>query len=174
MPVKQPEDTPEDREGALHKQGALTIGVMALALLLVHFALGHVQQGAMAATLASTDARVAYEAQKLRQSVLFAHANMPGLDRDVRAAELAEAAAMGQGKGAEALQADLTAIRQTAASLSGRAHGLELAEAALQLAILLMAAGMAASSPWIMRGGMGVAALGVVLAALAGLGLTLF
>jgi hypothetical protein len=169
MPASQREE-----EGALHQQGALLTGVIALALLLVHFALGHVQQGAMAATIATTDARVAYEAQHLRQSVLFAHANMPGLDRDVRAAELAEGAAMGQGKGLDALKGDLATIRDNAANLTARAHGLEMAEAALQLAILLLAAGMAASSRWIMRGGVGVAGLGVVLAALAGLGVTLF
>ena len=170
MPVKQP----ETEEGALHKQGALMTGVVALALLLVHFAGGHVQQAAMAATIATTDARVAFEAQRLRQSVLFAHANMPGLDRDVRAAELAEGAAMGQGKGLPALQADLTAIRQSAADLTAKAHGLEMAQIVLQLSILLMAAAMASASRPIMRGAVVVAGLGVVLAALAGAGLTLF
>jgi hypothetical protein len=168
--VKQP----DINEGAPHTPGALMICVMALALLLVHFALGHVQQGAMAATIATTDARVAYEAQRLRQSVLFAHANMPGLDRDVRAAELGEAAAMGQGKGVGALRADLEHIREGAEDLNARAHGLELAEAALQLAILLVAASMAASSRWVMRIGVAVAALGVVLAVLSALGVTLF
>jgi hypothetical protein len=126
------------------------MALMRWLLLLVHFALGHVQQGAMAATIATTDARVAYEAQRLRQSVLFAHANMPGLDRDVRAAELGEAAAMGQGKGIGALRADLEHIREGAEDLNARAHGVELAEAALQLAILLVAASMAASL-WVMR-----------------------
>lgn len=164
----------QDETGAPHRQGALMIGVMALALLLVHFALGHVQQGAMVATIATTDARVAYEAQNLRQSVLFAHANMPGLDRDVRAAELAESAAMGQGRGLPALKADLAATRTVAATLTARAHGLELAEAALQFAILLMAAAMATPARGIMLGALSVAGLGVVLAALAGFGITLF
>jgi hypothetical protein len=168
--VKQPDTT----EGVLHKQGALLTGVIALALLLVHFAAGHVQQGALAATIATTDARVAYEAQRLRQSVLFAHANMPGLDRDVRAAELAEGGAIGQGRGLPALLADLTHSREAAETLTARAHGLELAEAALQLAILLMAAAMASAQRRIMQGAMLVAGLGVVLAALAGAGLTLF
>jgi hypothetical protein len=57
--------------------GPLMTGVIALALLLVHFTLGHVQQGALAATIAASDAQIALEAQKLRQSVLFAHANQP-------------------------------------------------------------------------------------------------
>jgi hypothetical protein len=165
---------PETNEGALHRQGALLTGVIALALLLVHFALGHVQQGAAAATLATTDARVALEAQRLRQSVLFAHANMPGLDRDVRAAEMAEGAAIGQGRGLPALQGDLAGARMTAADLTNRAHGLELAEAALQFAILLMAAAMAAGSRAIRLGALLVAGLGVVLAAAAGAGITLF
>lgn len=165
---------PDNAEGALHKQGALLTGVIAVALLLVHFALTHVQQGALAATIATTDTRVAYEAQRLRQSVLFAHANMPGLDRDVRAAELAEGGAMGQGKGLPALLADLAHSREAADALTAKAHGLELAEAALQLAILLMAAAMASAQRRILQGGMLVAALGVVLAALAAAGLTSF
>jgi hypothetical protein len=60
-------------------------------------------------TIAASDAR-SLEAQKLRQSVLFAHANQPGLDRDVRAV-MAEAAAMGQGRGIGALAEDLSCAR---------------------------------------------------------------
>jgi hypothetical protein len=154
--------------------GPLMTGVIALALLLVHFSLGHVQQGAMAATIAASDAQIALEAQKLRQSVLFAHANQPGLDRDVRANEMAEAAAMGQGRGITGLTEDLQKLRDAAQHESARARVIELAEVALELAILLMAAAMAGQSRRIMFGAGTVAALGVVLAALAGIGITLF
>jgi hypothetical protein len=78
------------------------------------FHAGSCAAGRLAATIATTDARVALEAQRLRQSVLFAHANMPGLDRDVRAAELAEAAAMGRA-GASAPCAPIWNIREGAA-----------------------------------------------------------
>ncbi|MDE1915178.1 MAG: hypothetical protein KGJ57_07125 [Sphingomonadales bacterium] len=163
-----------DETGALHKQGALMIGVMALALLLVHFAAGHVRDSAWRGTVAASDTRVAIIAQQLRQSVLFAHANMPGLDRDVRAAELAEGAGMGQGKSLSDLRANLTNLSEGAAYQWQSADLLEMSEAALQLAILLVAVAIAASLRWAMRGGVAVAGLGLVFAVVVAVQITLF
>jgi hypothetical protein len=87
---------------------------------------------------------------------------------------MAEAAAMGQGRGIGALAEDLEKLREAAAHEQARARVIELAEVALELAILLMAAAMAGQSRRIMYGAGVVAALGVVLAALAAVGITLF
>ena len=102
---------------------------------------------------------------------------MPGLDRDVRGNELAEAMALRQGdkngNGIIQLQLRGQIARDRARDAGGRAKAYGTAEGAFQLAILLLAVAFANGDRRVRMGAVALAGLGVVLAVLAGLGLAL-
>lgn len=153
------------------RTGLVRIAVMAVLLGLVHI-------GAAAATLESrlaanraSDARIALQASALRETVLITAANRPDHDPDVRASQLGEATRLRHGSGGIlALQQQAEFARTRSENQALIATEFELAEAGLQLAILLVAlAGLSPAWPMLGRGGLLLSALALLVAVLAGL-----
>ena len=163
------------------RRGLLAIAGLAGALAVVHLAgAGARHESRLAATRAS-EAFIAAEARQVRETVLTAMGNNPGLDKDVRAAELGEAlqlrhGAMGgaiqasrNGEGIDALSTRATSLRARSEALALDDTEFELAEAALQLAILLLAVAMATGTGRsLQRAALALAGLGTLLALVAG------
>ena len=159
------------------KSGALLVGLFAVALGLVHVSAAEANRVAVLSAIDAADVSGQLEARMVRQETLLANANMPGLDRDVRGNELAEAMALRQGdkngNGIIQLQQRGQIARDRARDAGGRAKAYGTAEGAFQLAILLLAVAFANGDRRLRMGAVALAGVGVVLAVLAGLGLAL-
>jgi hypothetical protein len=141
-------------------------------LLILHLGAIAAQRESMQDALAASDAFVAFENLKSRESVILAHANTPGLDRDVRAGALAEAMRLrsGENGGMEALEARHKTLREASQAAATRAGGLGLGQSGLAIAILLIALGEMLGQVALTRIGLGIALLGVVAGLIAAMG----
>lgn len=139
----------------------------ALAVLLVVIHLGTLAAGrqSLQASLAASDAFAALQSRETRETVLIAQANTPGLDRDVRAGALGEAAALRQGReGIPALKSEYEAARAHAELATWRAGYQGFGETGLMLAILLLAIGQILPSRAVMWGGLLLGGCGLLVA----------
>jgi len=158
-----------------NKHTAALIAALAVLLTLLHLGMIAAQREGLQAAMAASDAFVAAERLKASESVVIAQANMPGLDRDVRADALAQASRLRQGERPEnsiaALESRHQALRAQSQSAATRASGLALGEMALLLAILLLAVGEMIDSTALRRGAYVLGLGGVVAGLLAVLGM---
>jgi len=149
------------------------IGALAVLAVIVHLGTAAAQRESMQASLAASDAFVMAANLQARETVMMAHANTPGLDRDVRAGALGDVMRLRQGEmGLEAIKARHDMLRAQAQAAAARAGGLGLGEAVLLLAILLLAASEAAASGALARLGQVLGGVGVVVALAAAVGLS--
>ena len=156
------------------RRPVVVIGALAVLAVIIHLGTIAAQRESMQASLAASDAFVMAANLQARETVMMAHANTPGLDRDVRAGALGEAMALRQGEqGLEAVKARHDTLRAQAQTAAARAGGLGLGEAALLLAILLLAVGEMISSRALARGAVALGGVGLLVALAAALGLSL-
>ena len=156
------------------RRPVVVIGALAVLAVIIHLGTIAAQRESMQASLAASDAFVMAANLQARETVMMAHANTPGLDRDVRAGALGEAMALRQGEqGLEAVKARHDTLRAQAQAAAARAGGLGLGEAALLLAILLLAVGEMISSRALARGAVALGGVGLLVALAAALGLSL-
>lgn len=148
---------------------------------IVHIAMLGAQRESIQAALAAAEATTMVEAMKARETMLIAQANAGGLDGDVRAGALGEAARLRQGKlsaqpgapqeaGIDAIAARITGLRAQAGAASSRSGWLGLGESLLLLAILLLALSQIMAARDLLWFGAGLGVSGVLVAAAAGLG----
>ena len=170
-------DTPPAAVFSLRRDGvAIGLGALAVLLAIIHLGTAAAQRESMQAALAASDSFSAAQAMIARETVLIAHANAPGLDRDVRAGELVEAMRLRHGAGAsgrsgiEQMTARSTQLRAQSQAAAARAGGLALGESALQLAFLLLAVALVLDNRAVQRGAMALGGVGVAVALAAGLG----
>jgi hypothetical protein len=165
MPMTSPELSTNQRSATLIAGLAVLLGV-------VHLGTMAAQREGLQAALAASDAFVGLENLKARESVIMAHANSPGLDRDVRAGALAEAMRLrsGENGGMDALAARHAALREQSQRAAARAGGLGLGETGLGIAILLIALGEMLGQVVLARVGLGIALAGVVAGLIAAMG----
>jgi hypothetical protein len=163
---------------SLRRDGvAIGLGALAVLLAIIHLGTVAAQRESMQAALAASDSFSAAQAMIARETVLLAHANAPGLDRDVRAGELVEAMRLrheaGGGNragGIEQMTARSAQLRAQSQAAAARAGGLALGESALQLAILMLAVALVLNNRAVQRGAMALGGVGVAVALAAGLG----
>jgi len=166
------------------KSSPFSVALIVLAVVLagiVHIAMLGAQRESIQAVLAAAEATTMVEAMKARETVLIAQANQGGLDGDVRAGALGEAARLRQGKlsnqpgapreaGIDAIAARIAGLRAQAGDASSRSGWLGLAESALLLGILLLALSQVMAAPMLLWCGAGLALAGMALAAAAVMG----
>lgn len=135
------------------KTSPLSVALIVLLAVLsgiVHVAMLGAQRESIQAALAAAEATTMVEAMKARETVLIAQANQGGLDADVRAGALGEAARLRLGKlsnqpgapreaGIDAIAARIAGLREEAGHASSRAGWLGLGQSALLLGLLLAA-----------------------------------
>ena len=151
------------------------VGVFALLLALVHMASAGAQRESLLLAIDGSDTYAYMQAKIVRETVLLANANMPGLDRDVRAGLLVEAMRLRQpdknGHGIGQLQEKGADLRRESRASAKASEGYELGETALQVAIVLLSIAMIASSRRMVWGAGLLAGAGVVLAVLTAFGI---
>ncbi len=158
---------------SLRRDGvAIGLGALAVLLAIIHLGTAAAQRESMQAALAASDSFSAAQAMIARETVLIAHANAPGLDRDVRAGELVQAMRLRHdtSAGIEQMTARSTQLRAQSQAAAARAGGLALGESALQLAILMLAVALVLDNRAVRRGAMALAGVGAAVALAAGLG----
>lgn len=139
------------------------IAVLAVLLGLAHLMGTVATHESRLAAHSATDAQLALQSLSLRETLLTTAGNNPGHDNDVRAAQLGEALRLRHGSGGMIeLQgkARAAATRSEALALIATEYG--LAEAGLQLAVLLTALA-ALSAAWRVLGKGGIALAGLSL-----------
>lgn len=157
---------------------------MVLAVVLagiIHIAMLAAQRESIQAALAVAEATTMVETMKARETVLIAQANLGGLDGDVRAGALGEAARLRMGKitgqpgapreaGIDAIAARIAGLRDQAEAASSRAGWLGLGQSALLLCVLLLAFShiMAARVLTVLGAALGLAGVCVAAAAVGG------
>ena len=150
------------------------VGVFALLLALVHMAAAGAQRESLLSAIDGSDTFAYMQAKIVRETVLLANANMPGLDRDVRAGLLVEAMQLRQpnkkGHGIGQLQAKGEELRAQSRAKAIASEGYELGETALQLAIVLLSISLIIASRRMVWGASLLAGAGVLAAVLTGLG----
>ncbi|MBN9144845.1 MULTISPECIES: DUF4337 family protein [unclassified Novosphingobium] len=166
------------------KSSPLSVALIVLAVVLsgiIHIAMLSAQREGIQAALAAADATTMVEAMKARETMLIAQANQGGLDGDVRAGALGEAAVLRQGKlsaqpggprapGIDAIATRIAGLRAEASSAAERSGQLGLAESALLLGILLLALSQIMAARLFLWLGAGLGLAGIALAALGVLG----
>jgi len=154
------------------RRPVVLMAALAVLAVIIHLGTIAAQRESMQASLAASDAFVMAANLQARETIIMAHANTPGLDRDVRAGALGEALALRQGdQGLDAVKTRHDALRVQAEAAAARSGGLGLGEAALLLAILLLAVGEILPSLALARAGLGLGALGLLAALAATIGL---
>lgn len=168
-----PAEPPPAAAFSLRRDGvAIGLGALAVLLAIIHLGTAAAQRESMQAALAASDSFSAAQAMIARETVLIAHANAPGLDRDVRAGELVQAMRLRHdtSAGIEQMTARSTQLRAQSQAAAARAGGLALGESALQLAILMLAVALVLDNRAVRRGAMALAGVGAAVALAAGLG----
>ena len=150
----------------------MAIALFAVLLGLVHLAGASARQQGRLAAVTASEAFAAMQAGLVRETVLYAFGNNPGLDKDVRAAELGEALRLRHGRHGGTGGPGIVELQERARTARARSDALatidaecELAEAGLQLAILAVALSLALDRRWLFVAG-GLAAAGSGLLAL--------
>lgn len=126
------------------RRGALSIALFAALLGIVHLGAAYARHESRLAATRADEAYAAVQAKQMRETVLIAFGNSPGLDKDVRGAELGEALRLRHGsEGIGVLQQRARDWRGQSEALATVGTEYEIAEAGLQLAILLLAVALA-------------------------------
>ncbi|HWU01647.1 MAG TPA: DUF4337 family protein [Novosphingobium sp.] len=164
-------------EHAFRNRVSVLVGVFALLLAVVHTAAAGAARDSLLSAIEGSDTYAYMQAKTVRETVLIANANMPGLDRDVRASEMGEAMRLRgpdhNGHGIVQLQERGAELRKESRAAAIRSEGYEMAETALQLAIVLLSIALIAQSRPIVWGASSLAGAGILLAVLTALGVSL-
>lgn len=143
------------------RQGLTRIAVLAVLLGLVHLAGTTATHESRLAAASATQAQLGLQSATFREALLTTAGNNPGHDNDVRAAQLGEALRLRHGTGGIVeLQARVREAAARSEALALIASEYALAEAGLQVAILLVALSSAGRA--LGRGGVVLAGLSLV------------
>ena len=171
------EATQRKAERRFRDRVSLLVGVFALLLALIHMGAAGAQRDSLLTAIEGSDTYAYMEAKIVRETVLVASANAPGLEGEVRARELGEAVRLrqggGKGHGIEQLQQKADKLREESRAAATRSEGLELGETALQLAIVLLSIALITQNWRLVAGACVMAGLGCLAAVLAMLGVAL-
>jgi hypothetical protein len=178
------EEAIEETERADHAERALEkkfrdrvsvlVGLLAVLLAIIHVEAASSARESVLKTVEASDTYAYMEAKVIRETVVKTAAANPSLDSKGRADMLKEATRLrnpdAAGHGIVQLQAKADDLRKDGELSSKKGEWYELAETAMQVAIVLLSIALVARSAAIVGGAVALAAIGVVLALLTATG----
>ena len=147
---------------------SILVGLFAVLLAIIHVEAATSARESLLKTVNASDNYNYMEAKIIRESLLKTLAKTPSLSPKEQAAMLSEAARLRNpdkaGHGIVQLQAKADQLRDEGERSAKTGEWYELAETAMQVAIVLLSIALVARSGMIVAGAVSLAALGVVLA----------
>lgn len=147
---------------------SMLVGLFAVLLAIIHVEAASSARESLLKTVNASDTYNYMEAKIIRESLLKGLAQTPSLTADAQAAMLKEAARLRNpdkaGHGIVQLQAKADQLREEGERSAKTGEWYELAETAMQVAIVLLSIALVARSGAIVGGAVSLAAVGVILA----------
>lgn len=154
---------------------SVLVGLFAVLLAIIHVEAASSARESLLKTVNASDTYNYMEAKIIRESLLKALAQTPSLTPEVQAEMLKEAARLRNpdkaGHGIVQLQAKADDLRDEGERSAKSGEWYELAETAMQVAIVLLSIALVARSAAIVGGAVSLASVGVVLAVLTAAGI---
>ena len=153
---------------------SVLVGIFAVLLAVIHVEAASSARESLLRTVKASDTYNYMEAKIIRESLLKTEAQNPSFDAATKAAMLKEAARLrdpdAAGHGIVQLQKTADQLRDEGEAASKSGEWFELAETAMQVAIVLLSIALVARSTAIVSGAAGLALVGVVIAAATAMG----
>ena len=148
---------------------SILVGLFAVLLAIIHVVAASSARESLLKTVEASDTYNYMEAKIIRESLLKSLADTPSLSPEAKAGMLRDAARLRNpdkaGHGIVQLQSKADRLREEGEHSAKTGEWYELAETAMQVAIVLLSIALVARSGAIVGGAVSLAALGVVLAA---------
>ena len=148
---------------------SVLVGIFAVLLAVIHVEPASSARQSLLRTVKASDTYNYLEAKIIRESLLKTEALNPSFDAGTKATMLKEAARLrnpdAAGHGIVQLQRTADQLRDEGEAASKSGEWFELAETAMQVAIVLLSIALVARSPAIVTGAAGLALVGVIIAA---------
>ena len=153
---------------------SVLVGIFAVLLAVIHVEAASSARESLLRTVKASDTYNYMEAKIIRESLLKTEAQNPSFDAATKAAMLKEAARLrnpdAAGHGIVQLQKTADQLRDEGEAASKSGEWFELAETAMQVAIVLLSIALVARSTAIVSGAAGLALVGVIIAAATAMG----
>jgi len=153
---------------------SVLVGIFAVLLAVIHVEAASSARESLLRTVKASDTYNYMEAKIIRESLLKTEALNPSFDAGTKATMLKEAARLrnpdAAGHGIVQLQRTADQLRDEGEAASKSGEWFELAETAMQVAIVLLSIALVARSPAIVTGAAGLALVGVIIAAATAMG----
>jgi hypothetical protein len=153
---------------------SILVGVFAVLLAVIHVEAASSARESLLRTVKASDTYNYMEAKIIRESLLKTEAQNPSFDVSSKESLLKEAARLrnpdAAGHGIVQLQKTADQLRDEGEAASKRGEWFELAETAMQVAIVLLSIALVARSSAIVAGAAGLALAGVIIAAATAMG----
>ena|GEM_PF-4657881 len=153
---------------------SVLVGIFAVLLAVIHVEAASSARESLLRTVKASDTYNYMEAKIIRESLLKTEAQNPSFDAATKAAMLKEAARLrdpdAAGHGIVQLQKTADQLRDEGEAASKSGEWFELAETAMQVAIVLLSIALVARSTAIVAGAAGLALVGVIIAAATAMG----
>lgn len=153
---------------------SVLVGIFAVLLAVIHVEAASSARESLLRTVKASDTYNYMEAKIIRESLLKTEAQNPSFDAATKAAMLKEAARLrdpdAAGHGIVQLQKTADQLRDEGEAASKSGEWFELAETAMQVAIVLLSIALVARSTAIVAGAAGLALAGVIIAAATAMG----
>lgn len=154
---------------------SVLVGLFAVLLAIIHVAAASNARESLLKTVNASDTYNYMEAKIIRESLLKSLAETPSLTTEAKAGMLKEAARLrnpdAAGHGIVQLQKKADDLRDEGEQSARKGEWYELAETAMQVAIVLLSIALVARSGAIVAGAVSLAGIGVALAALTAVGM---
>ena len=148
---------------------SVLVGIFAVLLAVIHVEAASSARESLLRTVKASDTYNYMQAKIIRESLLKTEALNPSFDAGTKAAMLKEAARLrnpdAAGHGIVQLQRTADQLRDEGEAASKSGEWFELAETAMQVAIVLLSIALVARSSAIVAGAAGLALVGVIIAA---------
>ena len=155
-------------EKSFRNRVSILVGIFAVLLAVIHVEAAGNARESLLRTVKASDTYNYMEAKIIRESLLKAEAQNPSFDAAARNSLLQEAARLrnpdAAGHGIVQLQRTADQLRDEGETASKRGEWFELAETAMQVAIVLLSIALVAGSSAIVAGAVGLAVVGAVVA----------
>ena len=175
--VERVDHKERELEKRFRNRVSILVGVFAVLLAVIHVEAASSARESLLRTVKASDTYNYMEAKIIRESLLKTEAQNPSYDAAAKADMLKEASRLRNpdqaGHGIVQLQKSADQLRDEGEAASRKGEWYELAETAMQVAIVLLSIAMVARSNAIVAGASGLAGLGVVIAAATAAGLLL-
>jgi len=172
--VERVDHKERELEKRFRNRVSIMVGIFAVLLAVIHVEAASSARDSLLRTVKASDTYNYMEAKIIRESLLKTEAQNPSFDAATKVAMLKDAARLrnpdSAGHGIVQLQATADQLRDEGETASKSGEWFELAETAMQVAIVLLSIALVARSSAIVAGAAGLAAVGVVVAAATAVG----